>query len=81
MKNPGGDFTRSLMQYAEAILKSLDDLKQSLAEIRRDVHIQVLSSNTKLEHTHNLTNGVLNGFGDKIDKMAKAIEEIKKSKN
>jgi hypothetical protein len=72
-------FNGSKPSFEEAVLIKLDDLKQSIDDIRRDLHIQILSANTKLDHSNHQTNGTLNGFAGKIDKMAKDIEEIKQS--
>jgi hypothetical protein len=65
--------------FEEAVLARLDDVKQAINDLRKDLHIQVLSSNTKMEHTNNVTNALLNGFSEKVNDLVKALEEIKKS--
>ncbi len=73
------NFNQSKPSFEEAVLTRLDDVKQSIEDLRKDLHIQVLSNNTKMEHTSNITNALLNGFSEKVNDLVKALEEIKKS--
>jgi prefoldin subunit 5 len=67
-----------LTEYAEKILEALEALNQSISEIRRDIHIQALSSNTKIETNNNKIDSLLNHINGEVQKPNKKVGNLKK---
>ena len=67
-----------LTEYAEKILEASDTLNQALSEIRRDIHIQVLTSNTKIESSNNKIDALLNHINGEVPKPNNKVRNPKK---
>lgn len=67
-----------LTEYAEKILEALEALNQSINEIRRDIHIQVLTSNTKIESNNNKIDALLNHINGDAPTPNNKVRNLKK---
>jgi uncharacterized protein Yka (UPF0111/DUF47 family) len=63
MENGDKEVKELMVKYAEKIVEAFTTLNQAISEIRRDIHIQALATNTKIESNNNKLDDLLNNIG------------------
>jgi stalled ribosome rescue protein Dom34 len=64
MENGDKEVKELMVKYAEKIVEAFTTLNQAISEIRRDIHIQSLTTNTKIESNNNKLDDLLNNIGE-----------------
>ena len=70
---PTDDELKALPDYAEEILDELKTLKQYINEIQRDLHIQALSVNSKIDSFNNKLDCLLSSTKERDKELNKNI--------
>lgn len=68
-----------LSGFADKVLSAFETLNTAIAEIRRDIHIQTLTANTKIDTNNHKLDGLVKDMSSELKELTKSIQELKRN--